>query len=212
VEHEPLEFCLKIVRNKIDDIMEVTGADRYECYLTGTGNFRKKILPEYKKNRDPNAKPFWYNEITEYLIKQHGAIVCDGIEADDMLGIRQMQDDETVICSKDKDLDCVPGAHYNWSPTRYERGVYNVTEVEALRFFYLQCLTGDATDNIPGLYKSIGKKATKKIKEYLAALETEEEMCAFVKELYEDFDFTPIAQCLHIHWKEGDIWSDPTEG
>jgi 5'-3' exonuclease len=211
--YEPLPFTLKIVKNKIDAIMEVTGANAYEVYLTGKDNFRLEIQPDYKANRDPNHKPHWYQEIKDYLIAQHDAVVVDGIEADDMLGIRQMteQEDFTCICSKDKDLDCIPGFHYNWSPSRYMDGVYEVSEYDAALFFYTQCLTGDSTDNIPGIYKSTGKRATKKMKDGLLACRNELEMFEYVRDQYEDIDFTPIAQCLWIQREEGQIWSMPDD-
>ena len=184
--HEPLPFALKIVKNKINEILEVVGADTYECYLTGKNNYRNEILPTYKANRDPAHRPHWYKEIKQYLIDKHDAIVVDGEEADDALGYRQMTepDDHTCICTIDKDLDCVPGFHWNWSPSRFERGVYNVSELEAMRFFYTQCLTGDTTDNIPGLKKLTGKVASAKRKAYLNEVSTEFEMYTHVDSLY----------------------------
>lgn len=210
---EPLPFTLKIVKNKIDAIMWLVDANSYEVYLTGKDNFRLKIQPDYKANRDPNHKPHWYAEIKEYLIDQHGAVVVDGEEADDILGIRQMTEetDFTCICSKDKDLDCIPGFHYNWSPSKEKEGVYAISDVEARRFFYTQVLTGDSTDNIPGIYKSIGKKATKKMKEGLNELVSAFQMYEYVKEQYGDFDFTPIAQCLWIRQEHGQIWEVPED-
>jgi hypothetical protein len=49
----------------------------------------------------------------------------------------------------------VPGWHYNTLTAED----YLITREQALRFFYLQLLTGDATDNIPGLYRIGEKKA-----------------------------------------------------
>ena len=66
------------------------------------------------------------------------------------------------IATLDKDLDGVPGWHYVWKGKR--EGVFYVTETEADRFFYTQMLTGDATDNIPGLFKMVGVKALAKTK------------------------------------------------
>jgi 5'-3' exonuclease len=209
-EHEPLAFCLKIVKNKIDELVTISKADSYKIYLTGKNNFRNKILPEYKANRDPANRPHWYKEIQEYLVEVHSATIVNGMEADDAMGIEQCNsDDWTCICSKDKDMDGVPGWHYNWSPTKYEKGLYFVDDVEALRFFYTQCLTGDSTDNIPGIFKSIGKKCSKKMKEMVASCNTEKEMYDYVVDQYDGFDFTPIAQCLWILRKEEAIWVTP---
>ncbi len=207
---EPLEYCLKIVKNKIEEILKITEAEDYKLYLTGKDNFRNKIQPDYKANRDPGHKPHWYKEIKEYLIEVHGAEVIDGMEADDKLSIEQVSSEEwTCICTKDKDLDMVPGFHYNWSKSKYELGVYHVEEIEGLRFFYTQILTGDATDNIPGLFKATGKRATKKFKEPIQSMETELEMYEHVKECYGEYDFTGIAQCLYMLKKEGVMWEAP---
>lgn len=211
IEHEPLEFCLQGVKANIEQILEVTEADDYKVFLTGEGNFRLDIQPDYKANRDEKHKPYWYKEIKDYLINMHGAEVVDGMEADDALGIMQCTSEEwTCICSKDKDLDGVPGFHYNWSPKNIDKGVYWVDEVDANRFFYTQCLTGDSVDNIPGLKKSIGKVATKKKKQVLQELESELGMYHWVRECYEGFDFTPIAQCLWILREEGKLWEPPS--
>lgn len=223
---EPLEYNLKIVKNKIAELIDITGADSFEIYLTGSNNYRLDILPQYKANRDPNRKPHWYKEIKEYLINVQGAVVCEGIEADDMLGIRQMAEfrkmhgvketteetDHTCICTKDKDLDCIPGFHYNWSPSRINDGVYNISEVEANRFFYTQCLTGDTTDNIPGLKKLTGQIATAKKKAALATMDSVYDMYTHVANLYGDTDFTASAKCLWIQRESGEIWEPPTQG
>lgn len=179
-EYEPLDHCLHSVKKMIATIVEKTQADSYKGYLTGEGNFREQvatILP-YKGNRDPNHKPHWYTEIREYLINVHKAEVVTGMEADDALGIEQMSRHttagdltegnlidflskaETIICTIDKDLDCIPGWHYN--PRKEEK--YWVSEWEATKFFYTQVLTGDRVDNIQGVPGIGPKKANHIIK------------------------------------------------
>ncbi len=210
---EPLDFALKIVKNKIEEVMETTKATECKIYIGGKGNYRFDIQPDYKANRKGAKKPHWYKEIREYLLGKHEAIITDGQEADDALGIEQMtnEDDITCICTIDKDLDCVPGFHYNWSPKRYMNGVYEVSEVEANRFFYTQCLTGDATDNIPGLKKTTGAIATKKKKDPILSMERPLDMYNHVNALYAGFDWHPIAQCLWIRQAPDEIWQPPTE-
>jgi 5'-3' exonuclease len=84
----------------------------------------------------------------------------------------------TVICTIDKDLKMVPGWHYNWNT---DEKVF-VTEVEGLRWFYKQCLTGDMTDNIKGLH-GVGAKSALVSK--LDAMEDELTMFEHVYEQYE---------------------------
>src|SRR5690606_5655312 len=63
-----------------------------------------------------------------------------------------------VVCTIDKDLDQIPGHHYD-----YKKHVhYEVPDEEAERWFWVQALSGDATDNIPGCYR-MGTKTAERI-------------------------------------------------
>ena len=128
--------------------------------MTGKGNYRDTVAVtnKYKGNREGTIKPFYYDEVRAYLINMHRAIVVDGMEADDALGLAQTGD--TVLCSKDKDLDTIPGKHFNWD--KLERGIYIVTEDEANAFFYKQVLMGDSTDNIISIH-GLGPKTADKL-------------------------------------------------
>ena len=59
-----------------------------------------------------------------------------------------------------------------------------ISEAEADRFFYKQMLSGDSTDNIPGLFSSLGVKATAKWLSPLDEMDTPEEMYSYVREVY----------------------------
>lgn len=130
-------------------------------YLTGSGNFREQlatILP-YKGNRDPTHKPKYYREIKEHMADKWGAEVVQGVEADDAIATEQWshKDRSTVICTIDKDLDQIPGWHYN-----YVKGLfYNVSLRDANAWLFWQMLEGDRTDNIPGINK-VGPKTIQK--------------------------------------------------
>lgn len=133
-------------------------------YLTGSGNFREQmatILP-YKGNRDPTHKPKYYREIKDHMAAKWGAEVVQGIEADDALATEQWanKDRSTVICTIDKDLDQIPGFHYNYVKETF----YNVNMHDANTFFWHQMLEGDRTDNIPGI-AGLGPKRTAKLVE-----------------------------------------------
>ena len=97
---------------------------------------------------------------------------------------------------------------------------------DADRFFYTQLLTGDATDNIPGLFKRLGRKVTAAIKEPLEEMDTPEEMYAYVRQVYSDaYDKVGMclddkeevidgwllkqARCLWIRRKEEEMWNAP---
>lgn len=140
------------------DMYTATNTQDYTIYLTGEGNFREAYAKthKYKGNRDNVDKPILYEETRKYLIDVYGAEVVNGMEADDALGIAQKND--TCIVTIDKDLDMIPGWHYNLMHNK----LYNVDPTTADYEFYIQMLTGDTTDNIIGIHK-VGRKTAEKI-------------------------------------------------
>lgn len=169
---EPKEHALHLVgqelRGIIAAISRKTGVSptdmQVTVLLTGPGNFRETLatLKPYKGNRDALHKPYWYQAIRDYLTGQWGAHVVSGREADDevsILGHAARDDGEKyVICTIDKDLDQVPGLHYDYR----QKVFYNVNPLDGARYFWQQALSGDPTDNIPGCYK-IGTERAEKI-------------------------------------------------
>lgn len=79
------------VNQMIDEMLAATGATEYEVWLTGENNFRYRVFPEYKANRLNAKRPKWEKKVRAYLISHWEANVTDGCEADDMLGVRQME-------------------------------------------------------------------------------------------------------------------------
>lgn len=161
------------IEKNVGEYLKATGQEVGELrlFLTGTDNFRNEVgtILKYKGNRDNAVRPYWYNEIREYLIKYWAAEVVDGMEADDAVSILQWQADEgeTIICSIDKDLENVPGHFYNY----HKKEARYISYGEGMLNFYRQILTGDNADNIPGCYK-IGKKGAEKLMpEYTSEVE-----------------------------------------
>lgn len=129
--------------------------EKISTILSGPGNFRDSIATvfPYKGNRDSSHKPYWYQSIRNYLTSEWGARVVHGREADDECSIlaRRDRDAGNIYCiaTIDKDLDQIPGEHYN-----YLKHVNHCVSVGAAdRWFWCQCLSGDATDGVPGCYK-----------------------------------------------------------
>jgi len=138
----------------IDNILHETGAGAVEVYLSGKDNFRDKLFPIYKAGRGP--KPLLYTTVRQYYTyNKWDAHLTIGYEADDALGIRQTKD--SIICSTDKDLDTIPGWHYNFDTEKK----YFVSEEKAYFNLDIQRLTGDSVDNILGIPKIGPKTATK---------------------------------------------------
>jgi hypothetical protein len=157
---EPLDHVLSTVKKMLQEtlhaIAEHYGLDifdlSYRVLLSGPGNFRidlATVLP-YKGNRKDSHKPHWYQQIRNYLTDQWDAEVIEGREADDECAILSYAHGaNSVICTIDKDLDQVPGNHYDYVRKTH----YQVGQEEGDLLFYKQILSGDSTDNIPGIYK-----------------------------------------------------------
>jgi DNA polymerase-1 len=196
----------------ISEMQALLGVNDVELWLSGPDNFRYSVYPEYKANRITAKRPRWEHEIKQHLTDQWGAKWSQGCEADDMLGVRQVELSKTpqqgmplipsIICTIDKDLDMIPGWHYNF--VKKER--YHITNEEAIKFFYYQCLVGDTADGIKGV-PGIGPKKAANI---LAQCSTEAEYYTAVSSCfgcYEEFEMT--AKCLWIHREVNGIWKDP---
>lgn len=166
----PVEDVNTMVDDKIKEICAaVYATEPPKLFLTGKNNFRYEIAKqqEYKGGRK-KVKPFHWRYIREYMIAQWGAVVYDGIEADDALAIEQtkhLAERNTIICSRDKDLRQIPGYTYSWECGK--QGSFGPEWVDelgwiklkgpkkivgtGLKFFYSQVLTGDSTDTYGGL-------------------------------------------------------------
>ena len=161
-------------------------------------NFRYSVAKTqpYKGNRK-NPKPFHFYNILAHMLANYNTVVSkDGLEADDMLCIEQvLRKDDTIICSRDKDLRICPGWHFSWEcgkqgaiwPVKTDRIGWlepkgGVVLGYGLSFVYYQMLVGDTADHIPGL-PGYGKvKAFALLKD----LKTEEELFTTVRDLYKE--------------------------
>lgn len=171
---------MQIACSRVDSfvarVLQCLGTDQFKCFITSREpGYRFDLYPLYKANRK-SPKPLWYDEIRAHLVSDYNAVNCYPNEADDALGIAQTEN--TVICTIDKDLDQVPGAHFDF----VKEVKYEVSPQRALRFFYFQLLTGDRVDNIPGV-PGIGPKKANAI---LEGLTTEEEYAKAVLKAYQD--------------------------
>lgn len=129
--------------------------EQYKLYVHDGGNFRDELatIQKYKGNREDARRPKYYNEIKAYMVDHWNAILVRNQESDDAIGIEQFDnpDKYTVIVSIDKDMQCIPGWHYNW----VKNEIHYQPLKEANLFFFRQMLEGDRTDNIPGI-KNVG--------------------------------------------------------
>lgn len=195
----PFDRAAELLDNKLNNILAIVGADSYQIFLTGKGNFREKIAVSkpYKGNR-LQEKPFHYKNLRAYMVGKWNAIIVEGMEADDAMSLIQYENykaslmlegldhtlDPTIIATRDKDLRQVPGWHYGWElGNQPSFGPKYISEEEGMRFFYKQCLMGDRVDNIEGLPKCGPVKAEK----VLGDTQVSTEMFLRVREAYRGF-------------------------
>jgi len=213
-------IALGNAKSLIQKILRKFDTEDYELFLSDGTNYRNDVAEDYKANRRDVKKPEHLKAVDAYLRKHWNAITVTGEEDDDALGYTQYNSEEpTVICTNDKDLNGIPGAHWDFTkPSMDDEPVKMWTEVESNRFFYTQLLVGDSTDNIPGLYKTTGKMARAKVKAPLQEMNTPEEMYAHVRAVYvesgvgfEDIDetLTKIGQLLWIRRTKNEFWKPP---
>lgn len=220
IEVEPLSFVLHSVKQCMG-VLEALGETR--VFLTGSGNFRLKLAPSYKANRDPNNRPVRYQEIRDYLTDR-GALIIDGREADDEISIRaadlRRRRQPYIVATIDKDLDQVPGEHYDYM--RHVR--YRVSEEDAQKWLWVQILAGDATDGVPGCWKIGQTRATELVDRlYLGKAPQRDIWRAILNEYdrsrgrkgcpYADKDPEAIAietaRLVYMQREPGELWNPP---
>lgn len=237
---EPVKHAYYNCNSIIKKILNRTEATDHKVFLTGSSppNFRYDYFKYYKENRvkceelcehpfdcdhDKHThKPIYFKEIHEFIKKRWSAVVTEGEEADDAISILQWcswkedtSDNQTIICSIDKDFDTVPGWHYNWNKDK----VYWVEPLDALRFFYLQLLTGDNSDNIPRIKKGwLKKDYESKLLELTNEIDMIQLVKAEIKKIYPEFTTDQINERINfqgilvkLRSYDGELWSLPNE-
>lgn len=145
--------------------------------LSPPKTFRNKF-DSYKAQR-VSPKPVHYEVLRNHLIDYWQAEVAEGIEADDVLSIEGWRAWKRggalpLLVHIDKDINTVPGMHYN---PRMDI-MYELSEEEAIKNFWIQMLMGDTADNIQGI-PGCGEIKAKKI------LDESDDWEATVRELYQ---------------------------
>ncbi len=202
----PLSHSISNLKRVCDKMLSVSHS-KFSMFLGGKGNFRYDIYPEYKANRKDVSGPIHEKELRQYLINRFNALVVEGEEVDDRVSwIQCLSEQPTCIVSIDKDLYNTPGAHYNYDKETYKE----ISEGEANTNFARQLLSGDSTDNVPGL-AGIGNKTA-----YKLLPEERNDWQEFVLGKYnEEFgdedgrgkkQLTLMGQLLWLRRKPGELW------
>ena len=201
-------LCRKALDDKLKEIMTNTGAIAGAVFIKGKDNFRYEVDAAYKGNRKDTIEPEVKDRIDDlYEYCKEFCIQSDGGEADDYCGIAAelaLQDNKRyIVCHIDKDLDCIPGWHYNFRKDT----LYYVEPEDGYRFLMMQILTGDATDNIQGL-RGVGPKTAEKLINgvpnnllWSRVIDIWKEKCG---DNWEPF-FLKCANCIYIRESDEDL-------
>lgn len=200
-----------VALSRVDELMHrilhETNAYDFSAYLTGSGNFRYKVLPTYKANRTDKPRPVWLQECREHLVKEWKASVSDGCEADDLIAIEASRAPENyIMASIDKDFLQIPGTHFNFVKGEFT----NISPREGMFNFYWQLIMGDKSDNVFG-YDGVARlkvpKFLESLYEEMYGMTTEQELFARVYQQYVDkTTLLPNGACLWLQRTEGDNW------
>lgn len=158
----------------------LAGATAVHLHLTPSGSnkggrYDLAIQREYQGNRIDKPKPRYLHIMRDWLYANYPATQWQNAEADDGMSSAQYaaiaagKEHLSVIASKDKDLNQVPGLHLDWDAgtihhaDTFGRVVLRETGSGTKKlsgygqsFFWAQMLTGDTADNIQGLPKVSG--------------------------------------------------------
>ena len=147
-------------KKHLEEIKRNTFSDTAIVGVKGSGTgFRYGLFPDYKKNRKPLDADIKdaLNYIYQYALDLGAIPATDTWEADDQIAewVREAVEEDLnyVIAHIDKDLDMLPGQHYNYNKVEF----YEMDLDACQRAFAKQLLMGDSADGIPGV-KGIGPK------------------------------------------------------
>jgi hypothetical protein len=202
----PIEDTYSGIDTRIEWITKKSKCTTNQVYLSGKNNFREGVatIKPYKGNRSGD-KPLYYERIREYFVEKHNAIVSEGEEADDLLGIYQTED--TCICTIDKDLWTVPGLHFNFKSALLD----DVTKEESVYNLQHQHILGDRVDNIPGIRGMGPVKTEKALRD-----KSEEERWLLIADLYKkeygndwEKSLLEVGTLLYIRQEKDEVWEVP---
>jgi len=216
---ESLEDGKKKFHTIFKDITNSLFTEDYVMAMGGPDNYRCDLYVEYKRSagrvRSKSTKPDWFNDLKSWTVEAYdGCVLTDNCEADDMIRIWAIEADKAdiqrCVVTVDKDLDCIPGNHYN----PRTKAIYQVTKEYADYFYWKQLLMGDSVDNIPGI-KGIGpKKADKILEGAVGTDELKRRISIEYNKAYDEDGFNHMllnGKLLHIWRHINDHFSIPKE-
>lgn len=199
-----LSHSISNLKNAIQGILDAVPCNSYKLFIGGGGNFRTDLYPEYKQNRSAVGRPIHEEQMREYMLSYWDTELVYNEEADDKVSYLHIASpDDTCILGVDKDLWNTPGHHWN-----YGKGEYSfLTLEEADRNFWTQMITGDSSDNIPGLPGFGPAKAKKVIDMVPHSMLDDTVYRLYQSEGFDDSYFLLQGRLLWLRRKPQELWT-----
>lgn len=185
-----LGSCYVSILDRLGEILWNCNSTDYEIWIESWEDkdiFRNNLATTkpYKGNRSEAEKPEFLIEAKKFLVDFYNTNVTINYESEDMCLIRatELGRENCTIAFIDKDLLQAPFRYYNYQKKEF----ISLSEKEAEIRLYRQILTGDPTDNIPGVYRFGPKKAEKLINEKTVNIPLE--VAKTYKEKGYDYDY-----------------------
>lgn len=169
-EQENERFALMLAENLTHAWVSGCHATETKMCLSLGRSFRYDVFPEYKHHRKGQNRPTYLDNVKDYLRHVFDVEERDTYEADDIIGIlaRNGTVELPIVVTIDKDLQQIPGWHYNPDKSLFP---FHVREEEAWLLEHVQWLSGDATDGFRGIPGVGPAKAMKRLREASTASE-----------------------------------------
>ncbi|MYD46648.1 MAG: DNA polymerase I [Gammaproteobacteria bacterium] len=175
---QPTGAIRGVVNMLLNLMHEYTQAPIAVIFDTAKPTFRHSMYKEYKATRPPMQDEMVQQiDLTYEAIRKLGlsVLMLDGFEADDIIGtlarLAEEKDQKVLIISSDKDLAQLVNDNVKLLDSMFDRsldrkGVIEKFAVTPEQIIDFLTLTGDTSDNIPGVDKVGPKTAAKWLGEY----------------------------------------------
>ena len=158
--HNHLEEAMNSFDFSVGRLKKSVDAEEYKLVIGGEGNFRYEAAKQAPYKGGRTDKPLIFSDLKEAVIKKYRSkiVVVNGREADDYcsaLGYKNYRNFcktgiwDMCLGFIDKDLKMIISPSINYDDDKPE--VVVPTAFDAAKYYALQLLMGDSTDNIPGL-------------------------------------------------------------
>lgn len=192
-----ISHALHTVKAMIKNVLRDTGCKDYKIFVGKGDSFRvdRSTLWKYKGQREVVLRPILKDQIVQYLLDHHGAILCTYFEADDMVIMEAYKNKDSIVVSPDKDTGGCAVKWYN--PQHPDRGVIDCSgfgsiwfdekgEVRGIgrKFFYYQVAYGDDVDNYKSNCMSSVRFGKKGAFDAIEPCKTDKECMEALKSIY----------------------------